>query len=398
MKRITSRLPLAGILVSGLLVLQGCSDTPDSGGILDPVAPDVEANDGTQRLSTSLRMVSRNLYLGADITPVFQADFSNPLSVITAGATVWAQVLTANADERMSAIADEIERENPQMVGVQEAFRFIHLDGSGAPTGLIIDLLAELERELQDRGLDYVTVAVQNNTTATLPIAVDLSTGVPVVTELVNFTDRIAVLARADVPVSGVDQSNYATGFPLAPGVELTRGWIRVDTEHDGINLHFVNTHLEGQSLAPVQAGQASELRDQVLEGLDGVTVLVGDLNSDAEALPGDPSWTPTYGDLISVGFVDAWEQGGKRKDPGFTCCQDPDLRNDASALDQRLDFVLLRTALSQGADGRIPGRVDASIIGRDQADRTSPTSLWPSDHAGLLVGLRLPSGLFGGQ
>lgn len=395
----THDIPIARILASGLLVLIGCSDTPKTDIITDATAPEVETMRTIEHLSKPFRVVSRNLYLGADTRPLFAADFNNPLSVVTASATVWTQVLQSNAGERMSAIADEIQREGPPMVGLQEAFQFVHLavrrDGSASPAGFVIDLLAELECALRARGLNYLTVAIQHNTSATLPVAADLSTGAPVLTEAVNFTDRIAVLVRADVAIDGIAQGNYATTFQLAPGFVLKRGWIRVDTRHAGIDLHFTNTHLERQSLAPIQAGQAAELKNQVLADLDGVTILVGDLNSDADGVTGDPSWTPTYRDLISAGFVDAWAQGGASKDPGFTCCQDSDLRNGSSALDERIDFILIRTPQTQEARGRIPGDVRAEVLGRNPGDRTSPNKLWPSDHSGLLVDLRLPTGPF---
>jgi endonuclease/exonuclease/phosphatase family metal-dependent hydrolase len=72
----------------------------------------------------------------------------------------------------------------------------------------------------------------------------------------------------------------------------LERGWIRLATEHGGVPHHFVTTHLEIQALAPLQASQANELINSVVAGLEGVTIVSGDLNSDPEN-PGGPSWTP---------------------------------------------------------------------------------------------------------
>jgi hypothetical protein len=131
-----------------------------------------------------------------------------------------------------------------------------------------------------------------------------------------------------------------------------------------------------------------------VLAGLDGVTVLVGDLNSDAEAGPGAPSWTPSYGRLLDAGFVDAWVQANPQGDPGYTCCQDPDLRNAVSILDERIDFVLVRADGHVGPSWRFPGSVAADILGEEPADLTDPTGLWPADHAGLLAELKLARGL----
>ena len=197
-----------------------------------------------------------------------------------------------------------------------------------------------LETEIAARGLAYTRIAVQENTTVTLPVAFDPMVGV---TEYVNFTDRDVVLARSDVSIEAVANDNYSTTFPLAPTVTLKRGWIRVSTTIRGVTYHFVNTHLETQPLAPIQAGQLQELLGSVVAGLSGVTVLVGDLNSDAEAEQGEPSWTPSYDELITQGFVDAWDESHSSSKPGFTCCNDPDLRNLQSSLDQRIDLVLVR-------------------------------------------------------
>jgi len=163
---------------------------------------------------------------------------------------------------------------------------------------------------------------------------------------------------------------------------------------HRGTEWHFVTTHLETQALAPVQDAQASELIGTVLADLDGTTVLGGDLNSDA-ANPGAPSWTPTYDRLLAAGFTDAWEQSGhSARDPGFTCCQAPDLRNAMSTLDERIDFVLVRRARNPSASGFVPGSIMLDVVGAAEADRTAQSSLWPSDHAGLMATLRLAPGL----
>ncbi len=167
----------------------------------------------------------------------------------------------------------------------------------------------------------------------------------------------------------------------------LKRGWIRVSTKLRGVTCNFVNTHLESQALAPIQAGQLQELLGSVLAGLHGVTVLVGDLNSDAEAEQGDASWTPSYDELIAHGFVDTWDESHSDSEPGFTCCNDPDLLNLAPSFDQRIDFVLVR---GRGAlIERVIADVDTEVLG-DEMDNRTEGGLWPSDHGGLLARFEL--------
>ncbi len=58
------------------------------------------------------------------------------------------------------------------------------------------------------------------------------------------------------------------------------------------------------------------------------------------------------------------------------------DLCNTDSVLSDRRDFVLFRHG---------PFKVmNAQVVGANPADRT-PSGLWPSDHAGVVVELRLP-------
>jgi endonuclease/exonuclease/phosphatase family metal-dependent hydrolase len=220
------------------------------------------------------------------------------------------------------------------------------------------------------------------NSSVTLPLSPTL---------LLQTNDQLGVLRRSDVEVTATTQGTYAATFTLGP-VTLKRGWMRVTTELEGTPYHLVNTHLETQRLAPVQAAQAAELVGSVMAGLEGVTVLAGDLNSDA-AHPGAPSWTPTYDAMIAAGFTDAWEKSGNGNRAGFTCCQAVDLRNPVSQLDERIDFVLVRDTRAPGRSG-LPGSVRLEIVGEERGDLTPATGLWRADHAGLVATLRLPKGL----
>jgi endonuclease/exonuclease/phosphatase family metal-dependent hydrolase len=116
-----------------------------------------------------------------------------------------------------------------------------------------------------------------------------------------------------------------------------------------------------------VQEAQGQELL-AAHAGASLPVVLVCDCNSRA-----DGTGTATYADLLAAGFTDTWSARW-RAAPGFTCCQDEDLRNPTTAVDQRIDLVLVR--------GRAHVR-HVTVTGEDEAERT-PAGLWPSDHAGV--------------
>src|SRR5262249_10881190 len=146
----------------------------------------------------------------------------------------------------------------------------------------------------------------------------------------------------------------------------------------DDAKIRFITTHLE--VLSPVvQGAQAAE----ILDGSANTTlpvVLVCDCNSSASGTGTEA--TPTYGELIAAGFVDAWAL----KHPeaaGLTSCQATDLRNLPSALNERIDLVLVL-----GAEIRVR---HVARVGAKPGDRTpGPVRLWPSDHAGVVATLEL--------
>lgn len=373
------------------VALGACADVTEPRVPSAPDDPSPQASRHADVDAQAFTVYSQNVYLGGDTGPIFTLDLSNLPAVLQATNVFWAQVKASDVPARAAEIADQIEAARPHVVGLQEVFRFVVVDPRNGQVHDYVDLLASIQAELAARGLPYEVAAVQSNTSGALPLGIDFSAGQ--VSRALSFTDRVVALRRTDVSLTGSDQGMYAARIPLGP-LDITRGWIRLSGEHDGLPFHFVTTHLETQGAAPVQAGQLAELLGGVTAGLDGVTILAGDLNSDAAAAPGSPSWTPTYGALVDAGFVDAWTQSARHpRDPGYTCCQDADLRNGPSVLDERIDFVLVRMADNPASSGRIPGSMRVDVVGDEQADRTA-SGLWPADHAGLVAGLRLPRGL----
>jgi hypothetical protein len=388
----TRRPAAAWALLPLLATVTACNDEPDDYPLEPQYHLDDRGNSGSYggRDGAALDVYSQNLYLGGNTGPLFDPTVvSDPTKLLPAVGTFWAEVQASDVPERMSAIADQIWKENPELVGVQEALQFVTLNGSFQPDGAgFVDLLGSLQAAIADKGIPYEVVVVQPGTSSALPLSIDFSTGA--VTRYLGFTDRVVILKRKDVEVTEVDSGVYGAGIPIVPGVQIQRAWARVSVSHGGEIDHVVATHLETQKVRPVHDLQAAELMG-ILDALEGTTVLMGDLNSDAAAMEGDPSWTPTYDNLIAAGFSDVWELAPhSRRDPGYTCCQADDLRNLESRLDQRIDFVLVRSA-----NGPVPGHGLArghfrfDVIGDRARDKT-PGGLWPSDHAGVVGSIRL--------
>lgn len=388
-RTILARISLTSLLLA-VALFGACTDQdlPTAGYI--PEEPEFfEAPIFSQ--GEDLKVMTRNMYLGGDVGLVFGAAMTNPASIPAAAQEVWNQIQSTNFPERAGVLANEIKQNLPHLVGIQEIPLFEIMAGPTGPVigNLVQDNLYILMAYLT--GEPYGVAEVLSNTSATFPITLPGLGDV-----YIRFTDRIAVLVRDDLNISSVTSGNYAAGASLMGGMlELKRGWIHVSTEFNGVPYHFVNTHLETQTFSAIQAGQTTELLGSVLPGLNGVTVLMGDLNSDAENGPEAPSYTPTYETLLAAGFQDTWEIANPSvPEIGFTCCQVPLLNNAVSELDERIDFILLRADGRNGGESRIPGAIHVELVGADPSSRT-PSGLWPADHAGLMASLKLATGIF---
>jgi endonuclease/exonuclease/phosphatase family metal-dependent hydrolase len=352
----------------------------------------IEKQSKSQGSSAALKVLTRNLYLGADLTPLFGAP---PQQFFETVAQVFAAVQATNFPERAQALADEIAAIDPHIVGLQEVTLwrsqtpsdfFISPDEQPNADVIEYDFQALLLDALAARGKPYEAVATVQNDDAEAP-------GGPPGGPLrdIRITDRDVILARTDLPdrvfsVSNAQADNFdahlVINTPALGPITVRRGWASVEVSLHGRSLRVVNTHLE-RSAPEVQEDQADEL---IAGPLDTPlpTVLLGDLNSAADgigAVPGESN-TQTYKKLLDVGFADAAVKVGKKpsKKAGFTCCQDEDLANANSQLSERIDFVLTRGDIRASSANR---------VGDDAGDRT-PSGLWPSDHAGVWAVLHL--------
>lgn len=313
-----------------------------------------------------LTVATYNLYLGADLGPLFAA--RTPAELAGAAATVYANMEATQPAERMRAIARLLSRERPDVVGLQEVARW-EAGPLGGELTTTYDFLDLLLQALAHNGTPYVPVATNENFTGQLP------TGA---TTQARFTDRDVILVRAGHPYPRVTAANPTSGRFAAeltipsgiPGLsfDVPRGWSTVDVTVRGRTARVINTHLEA-FVPPIRDAQATELVP-VVEASPYPVVLVGDLNS----TPSDS--TGAYGIVRAAGLADAWRAvHGSRG--GFTFGQAPDLRNVPSTMDSRIDFVLY--------ERRYLRALRAEVLGESLRDRTA-SGLWPSDHAGVVA------------
>jgi endonuclease/exonuclease/phosphatase family metal-dependent hydrolase len=323
-----------------------------------------------RRAPLTLRVMTRNLYLGANLDPIVKAkSLPAALSAVEAG---WAQVQANDFPTRARAIAREIATVKPDFVGFQEAVLYrtqTPPDFTKTPaTTVALDYVAELRKALAARKLKYRFVAIAPWTDAELP------SGSPATMDI-RLTVRDALLVRTEerLRIKRVRKVQYTTTTPLIPDLVIAkRGYIYADATMSGRTFRVATTHLESFNDTS-QVGQGQELGEALSAG-KLPTVLLGDLNSRA-----DGTGTPTHANLLALGFKDAWTEAHPN-DVGLTCCHGEDLREPGGPFYSRIDYVLLKNGFRA---------VAAGIVGQKPADRIN--GLWPSDHAGVWAGLRLP-------
>lgn len=338
-------------------------------------------------------VLTQNQYLGADLSGLLTA--TDPAALNEAALAILAQIAANNFPERAMKLAEEIAERQPHLVALQEVLNF-KLNGMNEPPPFR-DHLADTMTALAALGAQYVVAASVQN--ADFSVAVDV-TGDLVPDITVGVTDRDVILARADIAgstaavpfyaVCAVPSSDGGPGCNYQTVALVPRGFVGVDATVGGKDYRFVNTHLEIEEPLPgnplsraIQALQASELI-QVLAATPSLgrsLIVAGDMNSSPE----DPviqvnstTIVPPYLQFVTAGFSDTWALAPGSV-PGFTCCQQPDLRNHLSMLSERIDLIL---------SIQVPDKVKARVLGESVADKTEPSRLWPSDHGAVVAEL----------
>jgi endonuclease/exonuclease/phosphatase family metal-dependent hydrolase len=347
-----------------------------------------EAND-----AKTVTVMTRNLYLGADVAPVVAVltdPDATPEMIIAAVSEFWAKVRFTNFPARAEEIAREVAEVKPDLIGLQEA----ELWRSQTPADFVMgnadhveyDFVQILLDALAARGLHYAVAAQEQGLDIELPAF--LSEEAEELSEI-RLTEREVILARADLTTSELKLSNAQTGhfatnieFPDL-GFVVLRGWASVDAKVRGKDFRFVTTHLEADDEG-VREAQAAEIISGPADTSLPV-VFVADANSNANG-GGDPT-SPAYDSLINAGFVDAWFE----IDPAHvsSCCADELLLSSelpiASDNEGRIDLVLFRGAHDFNTLG-------VSLFGNTASDKVfnGVTLIWPSDHAGVAAKLQI--------
>jgi endonuclease/exonuclease/phosphatase family metal-dependent hydrolase len=349
---------------------------------------------------TTVNVMTRNLYLGADLGPAINSTSTNDF--IEANGGIVRQVEATNFPVRAKGLAKEILSNEPDLVGLQEVALWREapptlgpvFSGKPEATKVKYDFLQLLLAQLNKGKALYKPVVVQTEFDFEAPANAN---GIPgdgpggtglLANAEVNgrLTMRDVILARvgSDVVTSNPKSGNFSHLLIVkvagSKEIAVTRGWTSVDAKVRGSKpFHFVNTHLEAfdneAEYPSIRAQQAAEL---VAPGGPATSklpvVLVGDLNSDVktEVKPGDGQ---AYRVITKAGF----RERATSKPTG--CCIDSsyDLKTGSSKeMNHKVDHILTNA----------PKQI--KLISSGVTGRSKTNGYWDSDHAGLFSSLSI--------
>jgi endonuclease/exonuclease/phosphatase family metal-dependent hydrolase len=383
------RLPIALALIAALVLC------------LLPTTALAKGSHGHGKKSDFVRVMTRNIYLGADLGPGLAA--TTPEEFFTANGGILRQVTRTNFPLRAKALAAEILRQRPDLVGMQEVALWRTatpasltpvFEGPSATT-VRYDFLQLLLNQLNKHKQLYRAVVVQPEFDFEAPANEngrpnDGPPGLLANAELNGrLTMRDVILARNGTTTTADPRAGHFENLLSVTvsgiAIDVTRGWTAVDAKvRKSRWFHFVNTHLEAfddeTQVPSIRAQQAMELVAPATVGSPAgparsslPVILVGDLNSDrdTEVQPGDAQ---AYNVMRGAGFVNR-----DTSNPLSCCLTDPNLVGGSLAdFNHKVDQIMTSS----------PSLVQLKrsvVVGLGKVN-----GLFPSDHAGIASWLRL--------
>ncbi len=388
-----------------------------SGLVAATAAPGARAADEDD--PPTVRVMARNLYLGADVGVALELLPDMP----AAAQFMWDQVAANDFSARVEILVGEAARARPVVIGLQEATTWSCRPGPLSSPETVFDFTQQFLDASAAAGVPYV-IAERDGSAA-------INTGyeippIPFLTRVndpetfqplfasdtadCGFTIADALLVRTDLAgdVLAAGTSEYEERHAVVPVVfTIDRGYAWADIAIAGTTIRAVTTHLESQYAAGEPATSAVQAQQLVADLADTTipVIVIGDFNSDprdprapgapnpgeqpeaSEVCPAQPR-NPTqatadpacsaYWTMIDAGYADS---GPDAQDPAnYSWGASGDLAGP--------DPQRLPVALAQGNPGGFTDRLDyvftangASAVAARVFGNTWPDGdVWPCD------------------
>jgi endonuclease/exonuclease/phosphatase (EEP) superfamily protein YafD len=405
------------------------------------------------RAQTDVTVMTRNLYLGADVGVALDLLPDMP----AAAQFMWDQVTATDFSARAPALAVDAATAHPDVIGIQEATTWVCRTGLFSGTTVVYDFTQEFLDATARAGTPYVLASAKGSTALnpgyTIPAIPFLTTIHDPTTFQPLFgqddaecgfviADALAIRADLADKVLAVGTTDYRAKAGIVPVLfTITRGSAWADIDIDGTTIRFVSTHLESLWKAgqvPPSAQQAQELVDQ-LAATTMPLVVMGDFNSDprdprpsgdnpgdqpeiGSTCPAQSGSDPTcsaYWTMVTRGFTDAgpdasnpanfsWGASALLAGPDLARLPDALSMGNPYGFTDRLDYVFVRNGVTVNAAGLVgatwpaaadvwncttPEQVTNTQLAAQQMDLPEPGTgiCLPTDHAGVVASLHVP-------
>lgn len=384
-----------------------------------------------QAAQQPLTVMSRNLYLGADVGVAMELipDFS------AAAQFMWSQVSATDFSKRAPLLAQEVISQNADVVGLQEATHWYCKKNLLSKKVIVFDFTEQFLEATRKLGHEYVLASKDGVDAFNIGYSIPAIPYLTMVTDPETFQpmfgsdraacgfeigDALVVKKEIASKIIQVGNSEYETSYSIIPKImTIYRGYTWADIDYYGSKVRIVSTHLESlwdSNKVPNAVLQAKQLTKD-LSSTKMPIIVIGDFNSDprdprpnSESNPGGqpeaskacraqvekPSLNTAidtcnaYWLMRNGGFIDVGPnaQSGESFTWGMNALlTGPDEKRFKAAqkmgnnrgFTDRLDYIFLKN----GAEV-----VSSKIIGN-----TPPKSgLWPSDHASVVAQVSLPA------
>lgn len=355
---------------------------------------------------TTVRVMTRNVYLGADLYPGVHSKSLQEL--VNLAGSILNDVDTNNFRIRAKGLAAEVQATKPDLIGLQEAALWrtepcnrnpLEKKAATVRWDYVKLLLSQLNKGSTHYRLvvskpefDFEVWANTDGNEATA------GEGCPMGSEINGrLTMRDAILAKVGgVKTSQSKSGTFGTLLRVRPAgaidVDVTRGWTRTTAQvGKGPKFTFVNAHFEafdnsasnhtnkGTDVSNGQIRQA-QAEEMVAKGGPATgrlpVIFLGDFNADVktEQKPGD---AVAYRVLLDAGFVQ------RSAEKPYGCCLKPTILK-TSAGGKRSDFTHKVDHIMTSSPKRVK-LVSSSITGLKPVN-----GFWNADHAGVFSKLSL--------
>jgi endonuclease/exonuclease/phosphatase family metal-dependent hydrolase len=376
------KIRFVSLLFLAMTILWGCKTDKTPTSAIDDPDPNGEEEllkvfkDSEE--AGVVKVMSRNVYIGTDVDIVLDAPSIETIPILVASA--FDLLEKTDFPSRAEALATEIEKTLPHLIGLQEMSKFfiqspgdIATGGEVPATDKFLDLFEVLMAALEAKGLEYEVVATVENADVELPMFVGLD-GETVLLDDVRIIDHDVILARSDVVISNSVAVRYDSMLVVEEaGFVIPRGYVAVNAQIGPTSVVFANTHIEAVPDIGLRMAQVSQLLD-AFAGESLPVIIVGDFNSQATT-------GTSYNHVLSSGYTDTWIENPLTYNAnGYTFGHESNLKNDTPNLFTRIDFIFT------GPQGN-PTFGEGFVLGDEIRDKTE-NGLWPSDHAGVVTKL----------